>query len=293
MPNRRERPLPSASRTRPLRPAARVRPVPYEDTALAATATDNNWIGWVLHADNHAAQVATITATSAHSLYPASNLGVLPVSAAWRSTGTATQNLNFDLGVAHAIDIAGIVNHNLSSSATITLNAGTTSAVSDFTTTVTWRGRTAFRWLSSPENYRYWQVQIADSGNADGFFEVGYAVVAVLRKPSFTFRQGWITTPEYAVSRVLSEFGTPHIEEIYERQQLNLQFGPLDDNQVSVLRQAYVDSKRNLYPLLLLPTRGGTDAYFGRIQNAFEQQTAFRHYAGIEFVEDSFGQILS
>ena len=233
---------------------------------------------------------ATLTATSEQALYPAANLQLLPATAVWRSVGAgAAQDLLFDFGYEQSVDIIALVNHNLTSAATIAIAAGTTSAVSDYSTTVTWREFIAFLWLSTPQIYRYWQIRITDTANTNGFIEVGYPVVGLSTKPEFSFRQGWVSSREYITSKVKSEFGVPIVEKLAERQKLELPFGPLDADEFFYIRRWYILTKRNLYPALILPTRGGSDAYFGRIHSIVEEKVELFRYADIQFIEDSYG----
>ena len=289
--NSRVRPLSYTSRVRPIPYTSLVRPLVYSGSAVSAvTVNDTNHLAWITHLDNPA-MTATITATTASTVYPKSNLQVLPITAVWRSVGVAAaQDLEFDFGSSQQVDILALVNHNLTSAATIAVAAGTTTSYADFSTTITWREFISFKRLSTPENYRYWRIRITDTANTDGFIEVGYPVVGLLVKPQFSFQQGWISATDIATSKVKSEFGNPTVEKLYQRQRLELPFGPLDSSQSLVMRALYTSTRRNVYPLLILPTRGGTDAYFGRIWNFMEERVEFYRYMDLQFIEDSYGE---
>ena len=291
--NARVRPLRHSSVVVSARHTSRVSPLEYAGTAAAAVTSDTQHLCWITHPDNPAI-TATIATTSAASLYPASNLQLLPITACWRSVGVASaQDITLDFGADQSVDIIALVNHNMTSTATIAIAAGTTSAVSDFSTTVTWREFLAFKWLTSPETYRYWRIRITDTGNTQGFIEVGYPVAGLSTKPEFTFREGWVTSREYATSKIKSEFGVPTAEKLYERQRLEMPFGPLPSGYFLYIRRWYVQVKRNLYPALVLLERGGTDAYFGRIQSVLEEKIDQQHhYADIQFIEDSYGSVV-
>lgn len=291
--NSRVRPLRHSSVAVSARHSSRVSPLEYAGAALAVVTSDTQHFCWLTHPDNPA-MTATVATTSAAGLYPASNLQLLPITAVWRSIGVdSAQDITLDFGTDQAVDIIALVNHNLTLAATIAVAAGTTSAVSDFSTTVTWREFLAFKWLTSPETYRYWRIRITDTGNTQGFIEVGYPVVGLSTKPEFTFREGWISSAEITTSKVKSEFGTPTVEKIYERQRLEMPFGPLPAGDFFYIRRWYVQVKRNLYPALVLLERGGSDAYFGRIQSVLEEKIDQQHhYADIQFIEDSRGSVV-
>ena len=248
----------------------------------------------VTHISNLVTAITPVT-TSQSTVYPTTNLNILPITKPWRSSGSSwgSPQITVDFTTARAIDVIALVNHNLSSAATITIDAGTTASYADFTTSMTWKSKTAHKWLSPVQTYRYWRISITDTANTDGFLEVGYLVLSSATLPSFTFRHGWISTPEIATSEVHTEFGSPFHEELYQRQRLNLQFGPLNDTNMDTLRNLYISLLRNANPMLLLPERNGTDSYFGRIENQFDEKINFRRAVSIDFVEDSVGQRLA
>lgn len=250
-------------------------------------------VGWITHPDN-LALTATVTATDEDTNFPISNVSALPSSSTWRTPtlGTGTDSIHIDLGAATPVDIIALVNHNLTSGAEVEVRAGTSTSVLDFLAYMDWREFTAFRWLSTAQTYRYWRIIITDPLNPDDFMEVGYVVIGLLTKPDPTFRQGWTTTPDLTNSRVVSEFGQPTVEEMFRRQRIRASFGPVTDAEFQDLMRAYKTTKRNAYPLLFLPERGGTDAYFGRLENILEQKLDLHRYADISFVEDSFGHSL-
>lgn len=249
----------------------------------------SNFIAWLTHPDNPA-RSATLATTSAASGYPSTNLQALPVSSTWRSTNLATQDITIDFGSARAVDLLALVNHNLTSAATITIAAGTTSGVSDFSVAMSYRQFIAFKWIDGGQTYRYWRIRIADAANPDNFMEVGYVVVGNSTKPNFTMRQGWTSGPEFVNSEVYSEFGTPHVEEMFRRQVLEMSFGPIRAADMPTLTTLYTTLMKNVYPVLLLPVRGGTDAFFVRFSNNLniKYESSFQ-FAEATFMEDSFG----
>lgn len=104
-----------------------------------------------------------------------------------RSTNATTGATKFDidLGASYAITSASIHAHNLSGAATITLKAGTTSGASDVLNST---GNAAYSVtfdaireysshysviLAAGVSARYWSIEITDTGNADGYVEIG------------------------------------------------------------------------------------------------------------------------
>jgi len=249
-------------------------------------------IAWITHANNFAAEEdtdITVSSTDNNSIYPAENLKTVPSSEVWRSFDAATQTLLFDLGTARSVNIIALVTHNLSSAATITIQAGPTSGVASFSVSMTWREAVAFKYLSTAQTYRWWKITLSDASNPYGFIEVGYPIIGSLVKPEFTMQQGWTDADQIVNSRVETEFGTPYTEEIYRCRRLSLSFGPLTSAQAAQLSTLYRECNRNAKPFLLLPEREGTEAYFGRLMNMFSDKLDFYDYVDVEFEEDNVG----
>lgn len=247
---------------------------------------------WLTHLDNNgAASGTTITTTTASATYPASNLKLLPVTKVWRSTSVAAaQDIALDLGSAKSITLLALVNHNLTSAATIAIAAGTTAAVADYSTTMTWRELLAFKVIAA-QSYRYWRIRITDTGNTDGYLEVGYVMLGTATAPSFGIRWGMTSTPEFQNLEVASEFGIPNISELFRRQRLVMSFGPLaTSTDMTTLRNLYLAVKRDVTPLIMVPQSSGTEAYFGRIQNQFEEAMDVYSSVRIDFLEDGYGK---
>ena len=246
---------------------------------------------WLTHPDNPAVD-GTITATTEAASYPATNLQSLPTTTRWRSTTVASaQDIEVDLGSAQSVDLIALVNHNLTSGASIVISAGTTTGYLEFSSvTMTWREFLAFKWLSTPESYRYWRIRITDASNADSYLAVGYLVLGGATLPTFQFRQGWITSPNFVSFENRSPYGVTTVDEIHRYQMLRMDFGPLTAAEMTVLRAAYTAVEMDANPLILLPERDGEDAYFGRFTTPLDETSeSAQFYTSLAFEEDSYG----
>lgn len=234
---------------------------------------------------------STITPSSAASAYPVANLTALPISKPFRFTGDTSENLQIDLGSALPIELIALVNHNLTNAATITVNGGSSANPdgSQFTTTVTWRERDAFKLLSSPQTWRYWKIIIADSANPDTFIELGFAMLGDSTTLGFNFRYGGQLIDEQINLEVETEFGSPQVVELYDRIRLVLPFTNLPAADATTLRTLYRTLKRNLIPLFLIPDSAVNDGYFGRWVSHFERQDEFLRSVTMEFLQDGEG----
>lgn len=251
-----------------------------------------NW-GWLTHLDNIAARTATTLAvTSANANYPATNLKLLPITKVWRSAAAALSSVDitYDFGSAHTIELVALVNHNLTSAATIAIAAGTTTGYGDFSTTMTWREFDAFEVLSPAQSYRYWRIRLTDAANTDNYLEVGYPMLGDMTVAEFQFLYGWTQTDAFENQVVRSEFGVAYVEEMYYQMRFRLNFGPLPAADMATLRELYRDLKGSVTPFLFLPDTAGADAYLVRFANLFTQTVNFYRYATCELNEESRGK---
>ena len=106
-----------------------------------------------------------------------SNLQKRELSSIYRTS--LVSEINIDMGAATEIDFIALVGHN--GQGTVTIKAGTTAAVSDYTSgaldliTGTDYGldKNMFAAKITAQTYRYWKLEIDDTGNADGYFQAG------------------------------------------------------------------------------------------------------------------------
>ncbi len=247
----------------------------------------NSNLTYVLHTDNYLFSISSLAATSEASNHAVSNLYGIPVTRTWRSASLATQDISIVLNTSLPVNIVALVNHNLSSSATITVDAGSTSAVSDYSTAIPWRELTAFLALIPSQTYRFWRIRITDSSNSNGYIQVGYLMIGQLTQLSQNFRTEWKNTTEWTTQDGRSPYNVPFYERRAQQQHLLLNFNPLTDTEMTDLRTLYAAAGRNRIPFLLLPVYGGDDAYFGRWQNPFSEKIDFYRDVALDFREDA------
>lgn len=247
---------------------------------------------FISHNNNLAALSATtLTTTSSDATYPISNIKELPIAKAWRSE-ISTVDIKLDFGSAKTIGILALINHNLTSAATITVDGGTTTAYSGFSTTMTWRQYNAFVLLSPTQSFRHWRIRIDDSGpGPDNPVEVGYLVAGNHTTLSSAFSYGWTQTDEYINREISSEFGVPYISELYYCMRFKFTFTNKSASEITAVRNVFKDVKRNVTPLFFIPDTTTSDGYFGRFVSDFERKTDYWiSVATLEFLEDSRGK---
>lgn len=236
---------------------------------------------------------ATLTPSSASSTYPVTNIATLPVSMPWRATGDTSENVLFDLGSAQSISFIGVIAHNLSAAATITVQAGTTSGTSNFSTTIPWRQYDAFKILSSAENYRYWKLIFTDSANVDTYIEIGYVILGTATELAFNYAYGWEFEDDFQNLIVESEMGAPHVARLFSRVGIRLNFTNISAANAATLRALFRALEGTVVPIFLIPDFSVNDGYFGRIVSSFNRTIDFYQSVSIAFVEDSRGKKLA
>ena len=238
------------------------------------------------------ASAAVVTGSTTATGYAASNTKSLPIAKPWRSTGVVSENLQIDLASAQAVDLLGIVNHNLTSAATITVYGGSTANPngSQFSTTITYREFDAFKLLAAAETYRYWKFIFADAANSDGYIKIGYLLIG----DSTTLGSHWnnsSTMSDIFVNLTrISGGGVPYVEAKYGVISHTFKFGPLTIALAAVLRTLYRALQGNAKPLFVIPESQTNDGYFGRITNDFTRDLGQYESVDLSFTEDGRGR---
>lgn len=122
---------------------------------------------------NNLADDATLTATGAHANYPATNIQHPHLSRYCRSDGTSLV-IVFDLGSAQDITTFILAGHNISDSATVTLEANSSDSWvgAPFSETITDNYKVICEYFTEI-TYRYVRLSISDASNPDGYVKLG------------------------------------------------------------------------------------------------------------------------
>lgn len=143
---------------------------------------------------------ATITGTNPLGENIIGNLQKRELSDVYRTS--LVNEINIDMGVATAIDFISLMGHN--GQGTVTIKAGTTSAVSDYTSgslnlitgSSVGYDKNCFAAKITTQTYRYWKLEIDDTGNADGYFQAGRLYLSKAFIPntnaSYGFAEGYL-----------------------------------------------------------------------------------------------------
>lgn len=127
---------------------------------------------------------ASSTQPSSTNSFSVNNLNTDIVEQYWRTaTGVTTSviiSCDTELPQGVYLDTLAILNHNLSGSATVFLEGSNDASFATISVTVELEYESLNMYYIAPtlpiEPYRYWRLQISDSGSSDGFIRIGTIV---------------------------------------------------------------------------------------------------------------------
>lgn len=147
----------------------------------------------------------TVTPTSENANYPATNTQDPRLSYYTLTSSINNQYWTIDLVTAQDIDCIGIGGHNLTSSATIKIQASDDNFAGgvDFESTITWFEGPIVHFFAE-QIYRYWRFYINDPTNTNLYIQVGRfflgACLAVSPSSEVPFTQSTFDTSKVSFS---------------------------------------------------------------------------------------------
>ncbi len=117
---------------------------------------------------------STVTNTNANANYPIANIKDSRLSKYYRSVNDNDMYFVIDTGSAVALTYFAIMSHNISSGATLTLEANATDVwtTPSFTTTLT-HGDGIILENFTEQSYRYYRLTVSDNSNPDEYIQIG------------------------------------------------------------------------------------------------------------------------
>lgn len=168
-----------------------------------------------------------------------------------RFIGCTSESLVFDFTTAKSCTYTAILAHNLTSSATITLEANATNVwtAPSFTVTMSYAESvvTAF---SAAQSYRYWRMTIADATNTAGYIQIGCVYIGSdLTMPGMSPDQSipMVSTDESALSNTGQIYGNPG----YLYYTASITFPSISDTDKKLI-QTFYTANRTYTPFILL-----------------------------------------
>lgn len=135
------------------------------------------------------ADAGVVTASSEVASLPAVNVQSMWKSKPWRSTGCVSEWIKFDLGAAKNILAVILTGHNLTSAATVHVQANATDVwtLPSVDVVIPWSARDLVYLWAANQSYRWWRFTIADAANPDGFISLGRAYIGLAPAPDRHF----------------------------------------------------------------------------------------------------------
>jgi len=135
------------------------------------------------------ADAAVVSASSEVATLPAANVQSMWRSKPWRSTGCVSEWIKFDLGAARNILAVILTGHNLTSAATVHVQANASDAwtAPSVDVVIPWSARDLVYLWTASQSFRWWRFTFVDAANPDGHIDVGRAYVGLAPAPERQF----------------------------------------------------------------------------------------------------------
>lgn len=177
-----------------------------------------------------------ITATSANTKFPASNVRVSFRQVRWRSTSVSNQYLRFDFGTEKDVGCVVLLDHNLTADAEIGLYSSTDNFVTDeqLVFPITNTGNPIVAYLGNVYS-RYLAIKINDPGNPNGYLSVGKAFLGPHLTSERNYDYGWSKKPVDLSQALVSLNGVEHVNEKPQFDVIRLPFRYMSTEQMKVV----------------------------------------------------------
>lgn len=208
----------------------------------------------------------------------------------WRMTSKTSQYATFNLGSATQVTILGILNHNLTSGATITLKANTSDswASPPYSQSITWHKLNIYYLLN--QTYQWFRVEISDSGNSL-YPEVGELILNTYVSLDRVHSWGYPERKFYIKTENVTRFGQRWRNKIAEKKSFSLNFEQVLDSKIIAEIEAMFDDFDGQYPFIFIPDNTANDCWYMEVLNDFEAQRLFKNNSNfaLELEEQSRG----
>lgn len=149
---------------------------------------------------------AALTVSTEDSVYVKENLYNQRIGKPFKFTADGG-NIVIDLGSAQPVDAIAILAHNLTNSATITLEGNATDSwgAPAKSENITWATKNAYK-IFTEVSFRYWRLVIADGTNPNNV-KIGELVICTGVELSSNYQFGAVDTPNHVVLTEKTEYG--------------------------------------------------------------------------------------
>lgn len=216
------------------------------------------------------AESGTISVSSENAFYPKGNLVNGRPSKPFRTTDHTAEWIKVDLGSAKVIKFVGLLNHNLSSGATITIEGNATDswATPTYTATMTWVVANCFKIIN--QEFRWWRVTIADAGNTDGYIQIGQWLVGTHTVLTHNWHYGSSTSISYNNIRLMTAYKQEWVYALNSGTSYYLNFEYVTAADRAEYDTLFILTQGGFYPFLLIPDIDVAACYWGKIQDVYQ-----------------------
>ena len=194
---------------------------------------------------------ATLTPSTENPNFEVENIQDTRLSRYFRTVLDAAQDIVIDAGGSTTASYFAILNHNLSSGATIKLQGNNTDAwgAPAFDEALTWNvDMIVFNFTEV--SYNFWRLYIDDPANPDNYIKIGHLYLGTfLQMPYMKVDQ--VLTVKTMSKVKISESGQAYGDEKYSFRNPKINFPRISQTQRLAI-QAMFDTVKNVRPFILL-----------------------------------------
>lgn len=152
---------------------------------------------------------ADLNPSSQTTELPASNIQDPIPTKVWRTTGTSSENLVLDLGAPKQATVVVLLEHNLTASATITLQANSSDSWSTppFSANLDHHEKNIIKFFNQAQ-YRFWRLLLSDSGNPDNYLQLGRLWIGGHFQPDRDFHKNFTIETSDPTAIIYSDSGS-------------------------------------------------------------------------------------
>lgn len=212
---------------------------------------------------------ATITPSSEDSAYPVENIYDKLAAKVFRSESPTSLTILIDFGVARQADTIVIINHNLTSGATLSLKADGSNPPTTEIATPSYRENDLWKAFNAT-SARYWLLMITDSNASD--IQIGQIIIGTrVALPRARRIGGYSPAKERFVISSETYAGVNWNYHIFQRQRFNPIFRILA-SELAIFTALDALIYGNTYPFIYIPDASAVDCYYVRKEESYEPQ---------------------
>ena len=173
------------------------------------------------------------------NLFNAGKMLNLDRDSRYRSAVLASPNtITISFGSPQEIKALILCDHNLTAGATIFLKGNTADAWDPpaFSEAITWNEEKIIHYLSVATTYKYWQLQITDTGNPDGYIEIGELFLGSYRELSKNFLEGYSEETVFLMETNKTPYGVKRARFYNSQLTFNFDYGSMSAADVADMK---------------------------------------------------------